>query len=79
MAPSVAMQGGPGGEDLLERYPPARRAKPEDVTSVLAAVTGYFVHHGLLPAPPGLPTLRPFQIAQGEAGLAWLRERTGLT
>ena len=25
------------------------------------------------PAPPGLPTLRPFQVAQGEVALRWLR------
>ena len=29
------------------------------------------------PPPPGLPTLRPFQAAQGEVALAWLRRRTG--
>ncbi|MEV1203446.1 hypothetical protein, partial [Microbispora rosea] len=45
--------------------------------AVLAAVTGFFLQRGSLPAPPGLPTLRAFQLAQGRAALAWLRRRTG--
>jgi hypothetical protein len=40
-------------------------------------VAGYFVVHGLDPAPPGLPTVRAFQAAQGEVALTWLRERLG--
>ncbi|MGK5555640.1 hypothetical protein ACSNOI_28880 [Actinomadura kijaniata] len=41
----------------------------------MAAVTGYFVHVARLPAPPGLPTLRALQRAQGAIALAWLRRR----
>jgi hypothetical protein len=33
------------------------------------------VSGSLEPAPPGLPTLRGFQLAQGRAALAWLRRR----
>ena len=40
---------------------------------VVAAIAGYFVASGCQPDPPGLPTLRPFQRAQGEVALAWLR------
>jgi hypothetical protein len=29
------------------------------------------------PHPPGLPTLREFQAAQGRTALAWLKIRTG--
>jgi aminoglycoside phosphotransferase (APT) family kinase protein len=78
-APSVAMQGGPPPEELLSKHPHARRAEPEAVTAVLAAVAGFFTAEGLLPAPPGLPTLRVFQAAQGEVARAWLARRTGWT
>jgi hypothetical protein len=30
-----------------------------------------------LPDPPGLPTLRAFQTAQGTHALRWLRQRLG--
>ncbi len=32
-----------------------------------------------LPDPPGLPTLRAFQLGQGLVALDWLRRRTGWT
>ncbi len=76
-APSVAMQGGPSPENLLSRYPPARHADADAVTAVVAARAGFFVGEGLQPAPPGLPTLRAFQAAQGEVARAWLARRTG--
>jgi hypothetical protein len=47
------------------------------VSVLLAAVSGFFVSHSLRPPPPGLPTLRPFQAAQGEVALDWLRRRRG--
>jgi hypothetical protein len=50
-------------------------AAEEDVDAVLVGLLGYFLHAARLPAPPGLPTLRAFQRAQGVAVLAWLRER----
>ena len=46
-------------------------------TAMLAAVAGYPVANSCLPAPPGLPTLRSFQLGQGLAALDWLRRRTG--
>jgi len=76
-APSVAMQGGPPPEELLSRYPPARYADPDAITAVVAAIAGFFVGEGLRPAPPGLPTLRAFQAAQGEVAREWLARRTG--
>jgi hypothetical protein len=74
-APSVVLEGGPPPEDLLSRHSPSRRSDPETVSTLLAAISGFFVSHSLNPAPPGLPTLRPFQAAQGEVALAWLRRR----
>jgi hypothetical protein len=44
-------------------------------TDVIAGYTGFFLDIGRLPAPPGLPTVRPFQLAQGNALLPWLRAR----
>ena len=63
---------------LVERHPQARRADPDALTAVVAAVAGFFTGEGLRPAPAGLPTLRAFQAAQGEAARAWLARRTGL-
>jgi len=76
-APSVVLEGGPRPEELLARHEPSRQVDPDAVTVLLAAISGFFVSHSLGPAPPGLPTLRPFQAAQGEVALAWLRRRTG--
>ncbi|HEY7594890.1 MAG TPA: phosphotransferase [Actinophytocola sp.] len=75
MLPSVAMQGGPAPADVWRDSPLAAGADPDAVDSVLAAVAGFFLHSSLLPAPPGLPTLRRFQRLQGEPALDWLRSR----
>ncbi|MYW04851.1 aminoglycoside phosphotransferase family protein, partial [Streptomyces sp. SID3343] len=77
MAPSVIMHDGEWAIAPIEAYLARHRADPDDVTAALAAVTGFFVCQGLLPPPPGLPTLRAFQRAQGHAGLKWLRRRLG--
>jgi hypothetical protein len=76
-APSVAMQGGPDPEALLRRWPTAAKADPEAVTTAVASVAGFFTYRSLLPPPPGLPTLRAFQAAQGEVARKWLAQRTG--
>jgi hypothetical protein len=76
-APSVVLEGGPPPEELLARHVPPRPVDPDVITVLLAAVSGFFVERSLRPPPQGLPTLRPFQAAQGEVALAWLRRRTG--
>jgi Ser/Thr protein kinase RdoA (MazF antagonist) len=76
-APSVTMQGGPTPELLLRRHPGYRDTDPDAITSVVAAIAGYFTHRALQPAPPGLPTVRAFQAAQGVVARRWLAERTG--
>ena len=76
-APSVAMQGGPEPEALLRRYPGETEADAQSVTAAVAAVAGFFTRDALLPPPPGLPTLRAFQAAQGVIARRWLAERTG--
>ncbi|MFD9354673.1 hypothetical protein [Streptomyces sp. NPDC060031] len=61
---------------LLDDHLDAQGAHPENVTTVLIAIAGYFIHQSVQAAPPGLPTLREFQGAQGEAALRWLRQRS---
>ncbi|MFF1836324.1 aminoglycoside phosphotransferase family protein [Streptomyces sp. NPDC058231] len=77
MLPCVAAQGGPDPDTVFTTHPLGRAADPDGVNAVLAALTGYFVAHSLRPDPPGLPTVRAFQAAQGAAALAWLRGRLG--
>jgi aminoglycoside phosphotransferase (APT) family kinase protein len=71
--PSVAMQGGPPPWEVFEAHPLGREAPPERVLPVVTALAGFFVQRAALPSPPGLPTLREFQRAQGVETLAWLR------
>jgi aminoglycoside phosphotransferase (APT) family kinase protein len=71
-APSVAMQGGPGVADLLGMSRAGRRAGRRSVAAILCAVAGYFTCQALQPPPPGLPTVRAFQAAQGEIARRWL-------
>ena len=73
--PSVAMQGGPKPWELFDDHPLARDAAGEHVDAVLAALAGFFVHRSTQPPPPGLPTIREFQRAQGAESVAWLRRR----
>jgi hypothetical protein len=77
LLPSVAMQGGPEPWEVFDRHPVARRADPKAVTAMVCALAGYFLSHGREPNPPGLPTLRRFQLAQATVTVRWLRHRTG--
>ncbi|MCX4593199.1 phosphotransferase [Streptomyces sp. NBC_01549] len=79
MLPCVRAQGGPDPEEVFTTHPLGRAADPEGVTATLAALAGYFVRQSRQPAPPGLPTLRAFQHAQGAAALDWLRKRLAPT
>ncbi len=72
--PSVAMQGGGDPQELFWDHPTARGADLRAVCSVLASLTGFFIYGATQEPPPGLPTLRKFQLAQGIAALAWLRQ-----
>ncbi len=75
--PSVAMQGGPNPDTLFWRHPAARGADPTHVLSALAGLAGFFVHGATEDPPPGLPTLRRFQLAQGAEAVGWLRRMMG--
>jgi hypothetical protein len=76
MAPSVAMQGGPAPEDFLSRVD-LSDVPIADLDAVICSLAGYFVVGALEPPPPGIPTVRVFQAAQGRVALAWLRRRLG--
>ena len=69
------MQGGPRPWEVFDRHAVARDAPAARVDAVLAALAGFFVYAAAQPPPPGLPTLRDFQRAQGVEALAWLRRR----
>ncbi|HXL89480.1 MAG TPA: aminoglycoside phosphotransferase family protein [Streptosporangiaceae bacterium] len=77
MLPSIQLDGGPPPEVICAAHPLIQAADPDAVTAVAAALTGYFVDGSRRSPPPGLPTLRAFQRAQGGIGLTWLRLRTG--
>lgn len=62
-------------EALVTRWLPEVPA--EDVDAVLAGLAGFFCDAARRPAPPGLPTVRAFQRAQGDVLLRWLRQRWG--
>jgi aminoglycoside phosphotransferase (APT) family kinase protein len=74
MVPSVVLEGG-RPEDVLA--PAGASMDDAAVDALLAAILGYFVERGTQPDPPGLPTVRAFQRAQGEVTLRWLRTRLG--
>lgn len=77
LLPSVTMQGGPDPEPTFAAHPVAAGADPEAVTTALAAFAGFLIGGSRQPPPPGLPTLRAFQLGQGLVALDWLRQRTG--
>ncbi|MEU8004700.1 aminoglycoside phosphotransferase family protein [Catellatospora sp. NPDC049111] len=72
---NVNLFGGHDVDALVAAYTAPLGARPAEVTGVLAGMTGYFLDACRRPAPPGLPTVRAFQRAQGDASLRWLRAR----
>lgn len=71
MLPAIALEGGGDPESVLAKI--GLDVDADALLPLVAAFTGYFAERGRLPDPPGLPTLRPFQRAQGEVAKAWLR------
>ncbi|GAA2968719.1 aminoglycoside phosphotransferase family protein [Glutamicibacter bergerei] len=60
---------------VLGTHPVFVGLSAENIDGFLAGMSGYFIDGARQPAPSGLPTLRSFQQAQGEATIGWLRER----
>jgi Ser/Thr protein kinase RdoA (MazF antagonist) len=71
LALNVLVHGGDGDRIL------AGLDDPGAAVDLIAGFTGYFLDHARLPPPPGLPTVRAFQRAQGDALLPWLRYQVG--
>ena len=62
-------------ETILQEHGVFAGTEPKQVNAVLASLAGYFVDSSRRPPPSGLPTLRALQRAEGNACLAWRRER----
>lgn len=75
MLPALRLDGGPDPAAAFAAQPLARAADPDAVTAVLAGFAGYFTRQALQPPPPGLPTVRAFQDAQGRVARDWLARR----
>ena len=71
MLPSVELEGGGEPDAALARI--ALDIPHDRLVPLVVAIAGYFANMSRLPDPPGLPTLRAFQRAQGEVTNAWLR------
>jgi aminoglycoside phosphotransferase (APT) family kinase protein len=71
MLPSIELEGGGEPEAVLERV--GLEIAPDALLPLVVAIAGYFAERGRLPDPPGLPTVRAFQRAQGAVTNAWLR------
>ncbi len=72
MLPSIGLGGGLDPRTVIERYGLDDGVEPEAFVSVFVAMSGFLVRAAQDPAPPGLPTLREFQRAQGDVTLTWL-------
>ena len=77
-APSVTMQGGPPPEEVISGHPACLAADSAAITAAVVALAGCFTHKAVQPPPPGLPTVRAFQGAQGLVAREWAARRTGL-
>ena len=74
MAPSVAMQGGPEPAEFIARSRTGRAAGRQALAATVCALAGYLAEGSLRPPPPGLPTVRAFQAAQGRVARRWLAQ-----
>ena len=75
MIPSMVLEG--AGEPEAARRVARARCAGDAIDAVVAALAGTFTWAASRPDPPGLPTVRAFQRAQGEVALRWLRTRLG--
>ena len=71
MLPSIELEGGGTPESVLARI--GLDIPHDNLLPLVVAMAGYFTERSRLPDPPGLPTVRAFQRAQGAVTNAWLR------
>jgi aminoglycoside phosphotransferase (APT) family kinase protein len=69
---NVRLYGG-DTDDMFRRCVDESGADRDDLVSVLVGLAGFFLDNARRPPPPGIPTVRAFQRAQGDVVLAWLR------
>ena len=75
---NVNLYGGLNVEAILTSTPLLAAARPEDQTGFLAGLASFSLNEARKPPrQAGLPTLRAFQRAQGDATLGWLERRLG--
>lgn len=74
MLPSVELQGGGDPATIFASRAVSDGVSRADLRAGLAGLAGHLIWGSLQPAPIGVPNLRPFQAAQGEAALRWLRD-----
>lgn len=79
LLPALHLDGAPDPQDVLGSTALGQRADPDAVDAFVVALAGYFTHMSLLPPPPGLPTLRSFQGAQGAIARRWAGQRLRLS
>jgi aminoglycoside phosphotransferase (APT) family kinase protein len=77
LLPALELDGGPTPEEVFEHHPVGRAADANSVSAFVASIAGYFTRMSLLPPPPGLPTIRLFQAAQGRVARRWIAHRQG--
>ena len=76
LALEVRVAGG-DAEAFLDAHPRTSRADPTLITGLIASLAGMFEERRRVPAPIGLPRLRPFQARYAAALAHWAQERTG--
>lgn len=62
-------------QSIVDASPLLSTVDPPILTGFIAGLAALWAHAYRLPAPPGLPTLRPFQRANHAATLRWLQTR----
>ena len=72
-----AVYGGVDPEQLLDGSSLLAGVDPDDVTAVLLGLAGMWAESSRAPAPPNMPTIRPFQRRFHDAALDWGRLRSG--
>lgn len=70
-AQSIASEGGPEPERLVEWYAEVLPVRVSALIGSIAAISGYFAERAPQPSPLGLPRLRSVQRRQLKASLPW--------
>lgn len=72
LATDLRVQGGPDADEVLASSQMTRDVPPEHLAAVIACMVGVWSERARRPAPPGLPTIRPWQAHCAAVALDWL-------